>query len=266
MPRQALAQHFLVDQGVLARIIQAADLSSKDTVVEVGPGQGVLTRELVRTAGRVVAVELDPELAASLTRRLGNPPNLTVLQADARTVDLGHLGDYKVVANLPYYAANPLVRRFLEAKHKPLYMVVMVQREVAESMAALPGRMSLLSVGVQFYGTPQIICTVPPSSFRPPPKVDSAVLRIDVLPRPRPKVDDVPRFFKLVQAAFAAPRKQIRNSLALGMTVSGDQAGDFLKRAGIDARRRPGSLNLEEWIELYRAYRDGWFAEGDGLR
>ena len=225
MARQALAQHFLVDQGILANIIQASDLSLDDTVVEVGPGRGVLTRELVKAAGRVVAVELDPELAASLPRRLGNPPNLTVFHADARTVDLGHLGSYKVVANLPYYAANPLVRRFLEAKHKPLYMVVMVQREVAESMAALPGRMSLLSVGVQFYGSPQIICIVPPTSFRPPPKVDSAVLRIDVLPNPRQEVDDVPRFFELVQAGFAAPRKQMRNSLVLGMKWSARSGG-----------------------------------------
>ena len=266
MARQALAQHFLVDQGVLANIIHAADLSLDDTVVEVGPGRGVLTRELVKAAGRVVAVELDSELASSLPRRLGNPPNLTVLHADARRVDLGHLGDYKVVANLPYYAANPLVRRFLEAEHKPLYMVVMVQREVAESMAALPGKMTLLSVGVQFYGTPKIICTVPPSSFRPPPKVDSAVLRIDVLPNPRQEVDDVPRFFELAQAGFAAPRKQMRNSLVLGMKWSADQAGDFLQRAGIDARRRPGSLNIEEWIGLYNSFQDGGFAEGDGLR
>ena len=266
MARQALAQHYLVDQGVLANIIQAADLSLNDTVVEVGPGRGVLTLELVKAAGRVVAVELDTELASSLPRRLGNPPNLSVLHADARRVDLGDLGDYKVVANLPYYAANPLVRRFLEAKHKPLYMVVMVQMEVAESMAALPGKMSLLSVGVQFYGSPKIICIVPPSSFRPPPKVNSAVLRIDVLPNPRQEVDDVPRFFKLAQAGFAAPRKQIRNSLALGMKWPSEQAGDFLKRSGIDARRRPGSLNIEEWIELYKAYMDGGFAEGDGLR
>ena len=239
MARQALAQHFLVDQGVLANIIQASDLSLNDTVVEVGPGRGVLTRELVKAAGRVVAVELDSELASSLPRRLGNPPNLTVLHADARRVDLDNLADYKVVANLPYYAANPLVRRFLEAEHKPLYMVVMVQREVAESMAALPGKMSLLSVGVQFYGSPKIICTVPASSFRPPPKVDSAVLRIDVFPHPRQAVDDVPRFFKLAQAGFAAPRKQIRNSLALGMKWSAEQAGDFLKHSDIDARRRP---------------------------
>ena len=266
MARQALAQHFLVDQGVLANIIQAADLSLNDTVVEVGPGRGVLTRELVKAAGRVVAVELDSELASSLPRRLGNPPNLTVLHADARTVDLDTLAITKSLANLPYYAANPLVRRFLEAKHKPLYMVVMVQREVAESMAALPGKMSLLSVGVQFYGSPKIICTVPASSFRPPPKVDSAVLRIDVFPHPRQAVDDVPRFFKLAQAGFAAPRKQIRNSLALGMKWSAEQAGDFLKHSDIDARRRPGSLDLEEWIGLYKAYMDGGFAEGDGLR
>ena len=140
-------------------------------------------------------------------------------------MDLGHLGDYKVVANLPYYAANPLVRRFLEAEHKPLYMVVMVQREVAESMAALPGKMTLLSVGVQFYGTPQIICTVPPSSFRPPPKVDSAVLRIDVLPNPRQEVDDVPRFFELAAGRVCRSKETNAKLVVVGNEVVSRSGG-----------------------------------------
>ncbi len=266
MPRRALAQHFLADQGVLHRILQAADLSLKDTVVEVGPGRGALTRELVRRVGRVVAVEIDSELAASLAPNLGYPPNLTVLEADARTVDLGAYNDYKVVANLPYYAANPIVRRFLEAEHKPLLMVVTVQKEVAESMVAPPGRMSLLSVGVQLYGVPRIVFTVPPGAFRPPPKVDSAVVRIDVLPRPAVEMDDVTEFFRLVQAGFAAPRKQIRNSLALGLKLPAKEAGEILERAGIEPQRRPATLDLEEWAALHRTYSRGAVGEGSSLR
>ena len=183
--RKALAQYFLTDQRVLSYILEAADLSSDDTVVEVGPGRGILTRQLAKLARRVVAVEIDAALAAGLATKLGNPPNLTVLEADARTADIQPDVPYKLVANLPYYAANPIIRRFLEMERQPLRMVVMVQKEVAHSMTATPGRMTLLSVAVQFYGMPRLVCVVPPSAFRPSPKVDSAVVCIDVKPEAR---------------------------------------------------------------------------------
>ena len=266
MPRRALAQHFLVDQDVLRRILQAADLSPQDTVVEVGPGRGVLTRELVKGTRRVVAIEVDSELAGALVSRLGCPSNLTVLEADARTVDLGRaLGPdrtYKVVANLPYYAANPIIRRFLEAERRPSVMVVTVQKEVADAMVASPGKMGLLSVGVQFYGVPRIVCTVPPEAFRPTPKVSSAVVRIDLRPQPAVQVDDVEGFFSLVQAGFSAPRKQLRNSLTLGLGVSPKEAEGILNRVPVEHQRRPATLSLEEWAALYRAYRRGAAGEG----
>ncbi len=267
MPRQALAQHFLADRGVLRRIIEAADLSPGDAVVEVGPGRGVLTRELARRAGHVTAVEIDPILAAALPSILGNPSNLTVVHADARTADLGVLPPgYKVVANLPYYAANPLVRRFLEAPVKPRLMVVTVQKEVAQAMAAPPGRMTLLSVAVQLYGAPSVVCVAPPGAFRPPPKVESAVVRIDVFPSPKLGPDQAPRFFKLAQAGFAAPRKQLRNSLALGLSTPPGEAGGLLDRAGIEPSRRPGTLSVDEWLKLYLVYCDGGPGARGGLR
>ena len=250
---KSLGQHFLTDRRVLARILEAADLSSEDTVVEVGPGRGILTRQLVKLARRVVAVEIDETLAARLPAKLGHPPNLTVLNADARTADIGVEGDYKLVANLPYYAANPIIRRFLEAARQPTRMVVMVQKEVAQSMTAPPGRMTTLSVASQFYGSPRMVCAVPPRAFRPAPKVHSAVVSIDVNPEMRRRVDDESRFFKLVRAGFAAPRKQLRNSLAQGLRVAGTEASELLSRVDIDARRRPGTLTVDEWIALYKA-------------
>ncbi len=257
--RKALGQHFLIDESILQQILSASELGPQDTVVEVGPGPGALTRELVRRAKRVIAIEVDSHLAASLPESLGRPDNLRVINADARQVDLAWalegVDDYKVVANLPYYAANPILRRFLEAgQRKPSLMVVMVQREVAESMAAQGGRMSLLAVGVQVYGIPRIVCYVPPRAFYPPPKVTSAVVRIDLRPRPAIQVEDVQEFFDLVSAGFSAPRKQLRNSLSLGLGISPDQSRRLLELAGLDPRHRPENLSLEDWGNLYRSF------------
>ena len=263
-PRKALGQHFLVDGRILNRILAAADLTPPEVVLEIGPGRGVLTRQLVRRAARVIAVELDAALAAALPARLGHPSNLEVVAADARTVDLAALlgapMPYKVIANLPYYAANPILRRLLEmdAAFRPQLMTVMVQREVAESIAAVPGKMSLLSVAVQYYAIPRLICAVPPSAFRPPPKVASAVVRLDLRPQPAVAVADTAAFFALVRAGFAAPRKQLRNSLSHGLNQPGNSIDPLLAAAGIDGRRRAETLALEEWAALYRE----WAAAG----
>ncbi len=260
-PKKALGQHFLVDRGVRDRILRAADLDPRDVVIEVGPGRGTLTKGLVATVARVVAIELDQELAAQLPQRLGHPPGLQVVVADAREADpqalLGERVPYKVLGNLPYYAANPIVRRFLEAAWKPTLMVVMVQKEVAQRMVAQPGDMSLLSVAVQFYGRPRMVCTVPARAFSPPPKVTSAVVRIDVLPRPALEVQDPDAFFHLVRAGFSAPRKQLGNALSIGLDIPPAAARSLLERASIDPSRRPETLALEEWGRLYRAYGEG---------
>ena len=258
-PRKALGQHFLVDGRILSRLLTAADLTPPDVVLEIGPGRGVLTRQLLRRAGRVIAIELDAALAAALPARMGQPPHLEVVNADARTVDLTALlsaaTPYKVFANLPYYAANPILRRFLEMDdaYRPQLLTVMVQREVADSIAAAPGRMSLLSVAVQYYAVPKLICAVPPAAFRPPPKVASAVVRLDLRPQPAVAVDDTDAFFALVRAGFAAPRKQLRNSLGQGLRRPGSAIDPLLTTAAIDGRRRAETLSLEEWAALYRA-------------
>ena len=252
--RKSLGQHFLADTRIAGRILDAADLSPDDVIVEIGPGRGVLTKRMVNRVNRVVAVELDGELAEALPSRLDFPANLTCVKADARDVDLTELiapdTSYKVVANLPYYAANPIIRRLLESEPKPDVLVVMVQQEVAKNMVAQPGDMGILSVATQFYARVKMVCSVSPKSFRPPPKVTSAVVRLDVLPAPAADVASEEGFFTVVRAGFAAPRKQLRNSLSQGLGIEPIAGGRVLEEAGIDATRRPQTLDIPEWVSI----------------
>ncbi len=264
-PRKSLGQHFLHDSRVVQRIVDAAELTTDDVVIEIGPGRGVLTRRLVQSAGRVIAIELDPHLCRELPSRLDFPSNLECVLGDAREMELprlvsGDSGDatarYKVVGNLPYYAANPIIRKTLEAIDPPSMALFMVQREVADSMTASPGRMGLLSVATQFYAETRTVCSVPPSAFRPAPKVRSAVVRLDIREGVAVDVDSREQFFEVVRAGFSAPRKQLHNSLSHGLGISTAMGSAVLERAAIDGRRRPATLCLKEWGEVYRAWRD----------
>ena len=257
-PRKSLGQHFLADGRVLSRIVNAADIASQDLVLEIGAGQGALTRRLIDRGAHVVAIELDHNLATTLHDRLGNPPNLTVVEADARSVDLESLfrprAVYKVLGNLPYYAANPIVRRFLEAPNQPQLMVVTLQEEVARSMTAATGKMGFLSVAVQYYAETKVVCTIPPRAFRPPPKVTSAVVRLEIRSDPPVEVGEVQAFFSMVRAGFASPRKQIRNSLAHGLGVSTGAVTCLLDSVNLDRRRRPATLSMVEWAMIHSAW------------
>ena len=256
-PRKGLGQHFLVSPGVLERIADAAEVGPDDTVVEIGPGLGALTEVLARRAGNVVALELDHELAEALKRVYADRPHVSILHGDAMKTDIGALAPdtqaYKLVANLPYYVATAIVRRFLEAEHKPSVIVVTVQREVAKSMAAPEGQMGLLGVATQFYGKPQIMSLVRPGSFYPPPKVTSAVLRIDVHPSPPVQVSSEEGFFTLVRAGFSAPRKQLKGVLSHALNVASGEVESVLDGVGVDPKRRAETLTLEEWAALHRA-------------
>ena len=203
----------------------------------------------------MIAIELDPDLVALLHDKLGRHSNITVIHADVLETDPDDLvGDgYKVVANLPYYIANPAIRLFLEAGHKPSLMVVMVQEEVARNIVAEPGRRSMLSLAVQVYGKPSMVCRVLPTSFYPRPKVSSAVVAIEVYAKPL--VQKVDAFFRVARAGFTAPRKQLHNSLALGLDMSVDQVKRALEGVGIDGRRRAGTLTIEEWDNICRTIR-----------
>ena len=258
--KKGLGQHFLVDGRVLKRIVAAADLTPEDTVIEVGPGLGILTRELAQQAGRVIAIEADGEMVSALSEIVARHPNLTVIQGDIMHVDpvsllpspTGVPAGYKVVANIPYYITSAVLRHFLEASRQPTLMVVMVQKEVGKAIVAQPGDMSLLAVSIQFYGWPSIVARVPARSFYPPPKVDSVILRVDVHKKPPVSVSSARAFFETVRAGFSAPRKQLRNSLAQGLAVGTQEAADLLQRAEIDPRRRAETLSIEEWGRLCR--------------
>ncbi len=250
-PRKGLAQHFLVDGGVVKQILAAAELSPKDIVIEIGPGAGVLTEELVKNAGKVIAVEIDQHFAEFLRKKFDANRNLTVVIGDVLKTDPSHLlpsgvSDYKVVANLPYYITGAVIRHFLEADLKPSRMVLMVQKEVAKQITAKPGEMSLLSVSIQVYGEPKITAKVPARAFYPAPKVDSAVLKIDVHPEPKVKAD-LKEFFRIVKAGFSANRKQLVNSLAHGLDLPKTEILPLLARSGIDPKRRAETLTIAEW-------------------
>ena len=259
-PRKGLGQHFLVDGEVLEAIISAAKVTPDDLVVEVGPGLGILTEALARKAGGVIAIELDDKLAALLKKTLASFENVTIVNDDVLNIEPGDLLDrqklsplYKVVANLPYYITSPVLRHFLTASARPQVMIIMVQEEVAEAIVAKPGEMSILSVSVQFYGKPEIICRVPAQSFYPAPEVNSALLRIGLYPEPAVAVDEG-SFFELVRAGFAARRKQIGNSLSQGLGLPKPGVLPLLEEAGIDWQRRAETLTLEEWAGLWRVF------------
>jgi 16S rRNA (adenine1518-N6/adenine1519-N6)-dimethyltransferase len=252
-PRKGLGQNFLLSERLLERIIAAADLDPKDTVLEVGAGLGALTRRLAQSCGRVVALEVDGRLLPLLQETLAPFPNVQVVRGDILALEPGDLVSppYKVVANLPYYITSAVLRHFLEARVKPSLMVVTVQREVAQRIVASPGQMSLLAVSVQFYGHPRIVAKAPPGAFYPSSGVTSAVLRIDLYESPPVEVADVERFFEIVRAGFSQRRKQLRNSLSQGLDLPADEVVQALRRVGLQEMQRAQELSIEQWARLY---------------
>lgn len=248
-----LGQHFLVDEETLKAIVDAAELMKEDKVVEVGPGMGVLTRELCKKAGEVLALEFDKAMISIVKTTCIKEQNLKVENIDVLRFDPSELGKYKLVANLPYYITSAVLRLFLETHNKPEEMVILVQREVAERICAKPSRMSVLAISVQFYGNPQIVEIVPRTSFFPAPKVDSAILRIKVYKKPLFDVDKH-LFFRIVKAGFGEKRKQLINSISGGLTLNRETTELLLKEAGIRVIARAESLSMMDWYNLYKAY------------
>jgi 16S rRNA (adenine1518-N6/adenine1519-N6)-dimethyltransferase len=280
-PTRGMGQNFLIEPDVLSVIVGAAELTPETTVIEVGPGLGVLTWELLNYAGQVVAVELDRRLVDRLREEFADHPRLTIVQGDilnlppeqilgdGRTIEnpashppssTPHPPPYKVVANLPYAITSAALRHFLEAAHKPDLLVVLVQWEVAERIAAGPGDLSVLAHSVQIYAEPEILARVPASSFWPAPAVDSAVLRLRV--RPHPAVDvDVTALLRLIKAGFLQARKKLSNALPTGLAAMGVRIDKLhavaaLEAAGVDPNRRAETVTLDEWVRVYQQIRD----------
>lgn len=255
-PDKRLGQNFLIDPASLRKVITAADLEPGDAVLEIGAGLGNLTRCLAGLVRQVTAVEIDDRFIPILAQVLQPFENVRVVQGDILALAPAQLFQptledrYQVVANIPYYITSAVIRHLLEAALPPKRICLTIQLEVAERICALPGDLSLLALSVQVYGSPRIAARIPAGAFYPPPKVDSAVVRIDLFAQPAIPRSQINTFFRLAKAGFSQKRKTLRNALAMGMQKTVSQIEPLLVAAGIDGQRRAETLSLAEWQAL----------------
>lgn len=253
-PKKYLGQHWLSDDKTLQDIVDQAELTVGDTVLEIGPGTGYLTRKLLGTGARVIAVEKDQTLATQLRKKISGQ-KFYLHTSDIRQFDLSKLAsDYKVVANIPYYLTSHLLRLLSESSNPPARMVLLLQKEVAERICAKPGQMSLLAVSTQLYYNCRLGELVPAKLFQPVPKVDSQVVVLNRRPPKNIGLQPMQRedFFRVVKAGFSSKRKKLRSSLAGGLGISKEQAEVILMAAGVDPHQRAQSLSLADWQKLSR--------------
>lgn len=253
-PKKSLGQNFLFDEQILAQIVAAAEVTSDDEVLEIGPGLGALTRQLAATARRVVAVELDDRLLPLLHSQLDAFANVQIIHGDILTQTPAQFfaaPTYKVAANVPYYITGAILRHLLSGPVKPVLMALTIQKEVAQRLTAGPGELSLLAVAVQYYGRPRLVGTIKAGAFWPRPEVDSAIVTIDLRQRPTTWTDDE-AFFRVARAGFSQKRKQLKNNLR-GLGISAESLAQALIQADIDGRRRAETLSLTEWARLVAA-------------
>jgi 16S rRNA (adenine1518-N6/adenine1519-N6)-dimethyltransferase len=250
---KSLGQHWLHDRLVLQHIADCADVQAGDTVLEIGPGLGTLTSELLRRADKVIAVEFDPDLARKLPGQFPGK-NLEVIHQDILSFDLSTLPKgYKVVANVPYYITSKIVQLLMTADNKPAQVALLIQKEVAERLAAKPGDMSILAVSAQMFAEVSLGDVVPAELFTPPPKVDSQVVVLSVRAEPLFGDIDEKLFFRVVKAGFSAKRKKLRSSLSGGLGITKDASVELLQKAGINPDSRAEDLALEDWKRLAAA-------------
>lgn len=249
---KSLGQHWLKDRAILAAIADAANLNTDDTVLEIGPGLGTLTSELLRRAGRVVAVEYDEELARKLPAQFPGK-NLEVVHSDILSYDFSSLpSDFVIVGNIPYYITNKIVRKASEGPYRPKTCVLLVQREVAERLAATPGDMSILAVSAQIFFEISLGPVVGAASFTPPPKVDSQVVIMQRRDSPMVSDESLAVFFRVVKAGFSAKRKKLRSSLSGGLGISKPDAEKMLLAAEISPDSRAEDLSIGDWQRLVK--------------
>lgn len=251
--KKSLGQNFLTDEHYLQAIVREAGVNPEDTVLEIGPGVGSLTRHLAKSARQVVAVELDGSLLPALNDVLQPFPNVELIQGDILEVALPQTlkqNPYLIVANIPYYITSAVIRRSLEESARPQRMILTIQKEVARRICQQPGDLSLLALSVQVYGKPRILFDIPAGAFFPAPNVDSSVLRIDLYPQPLIPLAQLDQFFQWIKAGFSQKRKKLRNSLAAGLGQSPADIEKIFAQAGLDPQRRAETLSIDEWHQL----------------
>ena len=256
-PKKGLGQNFLINETYLAKITEAAQIDKNTDVLEIGAGMGNLTRHLAAAARHVTAVELDRQLIPILTKVTREFANVRIVQGDILELPVNDLMDapgYVVAANIPYYITSALIRYLLECTAKPSAIVLTIQREVAQRICADAGALSLLALSVQVYGSPRIAARIPSGAFYPVPKVDSAVLAVDLYDQPMISYKLLDYFFRLAKAAFTQKRKMLHNALAGAPELNKEKVDLLLSRAGIDPKRRAQMLTIDEWKQLTNAY------------
>ncbi len=255
--KKKLGQNFLVEQEALNAIVEAADLYEGDHVVEVGPGTGFLTEQLITDAGKVTSVELDPDMVKILEAQYSQTKNLEVVHADILKLKIEDLVEdkYKVVANIPYYITSPVIRHFLNSAKRPKLMVLLVQKEVAEKICGMTGK-SFITVETQVQGSPEYVGTVTAESFYPQPKVDSAVLKITVYSEPKVPESELKDFLRIVKFGYSQKRKKLSNGLRAGLRMEPAEVRQLLEKANIGENARPEELEIEDWKRLYEVIKN----------
>jgi len=254
---KSLGQNFLNDSSALQQIIDAAEIQKNDIVLEIGPGLGSLTRYLALTAGKVICIELDPDLIPILDKVLNPYSNIEIIEGDIlkiRISSLVHDENYLVVANVPYNITSAIFRHLLDNFPRPKRLVLTIQKEVAQRICAEPGNMSLLALSVQIYGKPRIAKIISADSFYPVPKVESAIIRVDMNPEPLIPQGLLEPFFLLAKAGFSQKRKTLRNSISAGLRITKEDASCMLENSGIDPTRRAETLSIQEWSVLTKQF------------
>jgi len=246
--KKQFGQNFLINEKVYEDILSSAELSPSDVVIEVGPGTGFLTERLISDAKQVMVIEKDVDMINVLNERFSDASNLEIIHDDILQFDISNIKSdkYKVVANIPYYITSPILRFFLQSSNPPTRMVLLVQKEVAEKICNKKHK-SVLALDTQIFGDPKIIAMVPPESFHPAPKVDSAVIQIDVFDKPLIPEEDLPLFFKIIHHCFSQKRKKIRNTLAQYLQL---KTQDLDGKFSFSVESRPEALNVRDWLEV----------------
>jgi 16S rRNA (adenine1518-N6/adenine1519-N6)-dimethyltransferase len=256
-PKKRLGQNFLAQIGIIQKLVAAAAIQPGETVLEIGPGTGNLTAQLAKTGNKIIAAEKDPEMTAILKEKFNGAKNVEILAGDALKFDETEIAaPYKIAANLPFYLAAPLIRKFLESPNPPLSLAVIVQKEVAQRICSQPPHMNLLAISVQFYATPKIIGYVSKGNFWPVPKVDCAILRIIPKTYEGERTDPkfIASFFKIAKAGFSHPRKQLASNLGRGLGLSREAVDSWLTKNRLAPGQRAETLSVENWIGLAQTF------------